>query len=606
MMVLPLPSFLLDYCIILNLACGVVLLIGVVYLREPESFTSLPSLLLLATLFRLSLNVSTTRQILSAGVAPDMVKAFGEFMVRGNFVVGLTIFLIITLIQFVVIAKGSERVAEVAARFTLDALPGKQMSIDADLRSGVISIEQARGRRALLQREARLYAALDGAMKFVKGDAIAGIVISAVNIAAGLIVGTLQLGLSFSEAAESFTIYAVGDGLSSQIPALLVSVAAGIAVTRVADKDSDLLSRDIFGQLTQEPKALLATAAVMGVFSVFPGMPILPFLSAAVFFILLAKAVNSANRSESQVQVTSTFNAKPTSDISVRLSLEALHEIQNCKSFVSDIQKLREDIFSETGVLVVEPDFDVVSLKEVGTFFEVWIRGSRTFASRDITSVDSILAALKQAMAFRLSEFVDDTQSRMLLEFHSPACEDIVNFLIPEKYPVTSLTQILRQLVIEQVSIKNLKVILQALSEFVEAGSSDVFSRAVVSTGDSPRHALMVVRRALGKQIVQGLLSDSEQLKSIVIQPQLDAQISDLEENRVPLAPCLQKHIVSQIVASGELDAVVCSSAARLAIWRVLEQAKINLPVVAIEEVPLDVKVQQIGEVASVEALSIA
>jgi len=281
MMILPLPGILLDLMLTGNITFAVLLLVSVVYLSRPESFTSLPTILLLATLVRLALNISTTRYILSTGDAPGVISAFSGFVVQGNLVVGVVIFLIITVVQFIVIAKGSERVAEVSARFSLDALPGKQMAIDADLRSGIISPAEAGLKRSELQTESRLYGSLDGAMRFIKGDAVAGLLITTVNILAGILVGVSAHNLGVLEAAGRFAFYSIGDGLVSQIPALLISVAAGIAVTRVSSQSRSFVGREMLAQLTREPQAVIITAMMLALIGLVPGMPKLSF-----FFIL--------------------------------------------------------------------------------------------------------------------------------------------------------------------------------------------------------------------------------------------------------------------------------------------------------------------------------
>ncbi|MSP15275.1 MAG: EscV/YscV/HrcV family type III secretion system export apparatus protein, partial [Myxococcales bacterium] len=237
MMIVPLPTLLIDLLIALNLTIAVVLLMVAIYVPDALRITTFPTLLLLTTLFRLALNVSSTRLILLQADAGDIIRSFGEFVVRGNFVVGAIIFLVLTLIQYIVISKGSERVAEVAARFTLDAMPGRQLAIDADLRAGHLDQEEARRRRSALQRESQLFGSMDGAMKFVKGDAIAGIVIVVITIVGGLIVGVVQRGLSLGEALEVYSLLTIGDGLVSQIPALIISTAAGLIVTRVASEE---------------------------------------------------------------------------------------------------------------------------------------------------------------------------------------------------------------------------------------------------------------------------------------------------------------------------------------------------------------------------------
>ncbi|MCA9582663.1 MAG: FHIPEP family type III secretion protein, partial [Myxococcales bacterium] len=239
MMIVPLPTFLLDVLLASNISIAVLMMLVSLYLRDGLAFTAFPTVLLVTTLYRLALNVSSTRLILLQADAGDVIRSFGHFVVRGNYVVGAVVFLILTLIQFVVIAKGSERVAEVGARFTLDAMPGKQMSIDAELRSGAISQEVAQARRRFLQRESEFFGSMDGAMKFVKGDAIAGIVITIINIFGGLGVGIGMRGMGAVESLETYGLLTIGDGLVSQIPALLISTAAGLVVTRVSSESGD-------------------------------------------------------------------------------------------------------------------------------------------------------------------------------------------------------------------------------------------------------------------------------------------------------------------------------------------------------------------------------
>jgi type III secretion protein V len=279
MMIVPLPTLLLDVLISLNIAVGVTLLLLAIYVSDALKIATFPTLLLLTTLFRLALEVSATRLILLKADAGEVIYAFGNFVVAGNLVVGAVIFFILTMIQFIVISKGSERVAEVGARFTLDAMPGKQMSIDAELRAGHIDQAEARRRRSVLQRESQFFGAMDGAMKFVKGDAIAGIIILLTNIVGGLIIGVVQRGMDAAAAARTYTVLTIGEGLVSQIPALIISTAAGIVVTRVSsEEEGSHLGRDIGGQILGQPKALAVAAALLVLLAVVPGLPALPFL----------------------------------------------------------------------------------------------------------------------------------------------------------------------------------------------------------------------------------------------------------------------------------------------------------------------------------------
>jgi len=282
MMIIPVPPFVMDMLQALNLAISAILLMVAIYIRSPLAFVSFPSLLLLTTLYRLSLGIASTRLILLEANAGEIIQTFGEFVVGGNLVVGAVIFLIITIVQFVVITKGSERVAEVAARFSLDAMPGKQMSIDGDMRAGVIDMDEARRRRGMVERESQLYGAMDGAMKFVKGDAIAGLISIAVNIIGGVAIGSMQQGMPIGEALAVYSILTIGDGLVSQIPALFTSITAGFIVTRVTNEENESNLGDEIGvEIGAQPKALIVGGVIMLLFAAIPGFP-------ATIFIILA------------------------------------------------------------------------------------------------------------------------------------------------------------------------------------------------------------------------------------------------------------------------------------------------------------------------------
>src|SRR5436305_10237110 len=290
MMIIPLPPFMLDMFITLNISAALAVLVATLYMPRALDFAAFPSLLLLTALFRLAINVSVTRLILLHGDAGHVVKAFGNFVVGGNVLVGLVVFLVLIGIQFVVITNGAGRVAEVAARFTLDAMPGKQMAIDADLNAGQITDDEARKRRQDIGREADFYGAMDGASKFVKGDAMAGVLIVLVNLIGGLVVGVLQQHMPFSEAIQHFSLLTVGDGLCAQIPALLISVATGILVTRsTSEKD---LGNDIAQQVLGSKKAPMVAGVVVASFALVPGLPKIPFLLVGGLFAFLASRMD--------------------------------------------------------------------------------------------------------------------------------------------------------------------------------------------------------------------------------------------------------------------------------------------------------------------------
>ncbi len=289
LLIMPIPALLLDTLLALNLGLSLLVLLAITYVKDPPEFSSFPTLLLALTLFRLALNISTTRQVLVNGYGGQVIEAFGHFVIQGNYIVGAVVFVILVVINFVVITKGAGRIAEVSARFTLDALPGKQMAIDAELNAGIIDEVTATARRVKVQKEADFYGAMDGASKFVRGDAIAGIIITLVNVIGGFAIGVLQMGMSLSESLQKFTLLSIGDGLVSQIPALILSVGAGILVTRASDNQN--LGTQLAGQLTRYPRAMKISAGMLACFGLMPGMPMLPFFGLAGLAAFLAKVM---------------------------------------------------------------------------------------------------------------------------------------------------------------------------------------------------------------------------------------------------------------------------------------------------------------------------
>ncbi|HEX4351049.1 MAG TPA: flagellar biosynthesis protein FlhA, partial [Verrucomicrobiae bacterium] len=290
LLILPIPPFLLDLLLTVSIGLSLLTLLVILYLRTPAEFTGFPTLLLFITLYRLALNVASTRLILLDGYAGHIIESFGNFVVRGNYVVGMVVFCILVLINFIVITKGAGRIAEVAARFTLDAMPGKQMAIDAELNAGLINETEARNRRRGVEEEADFYGAMDGASKFVRGDAIAAILITLINVIGGFAIGIAQKGMTMQEALSRFTMLSIGDGLVSQVPALITSVAAGILVTRATSKND--LGRELTRQLLFYPKALTMLAAMLGVMAIVPGLPTMPFLTMAALVGLLSYTVH--------------------------------------------------------------------------------------------------------------------------------------------------------------------------------------------------------------------------------------------------------------------------------------------------------------------------
>ncbi len=599
MMVFPLPGSVLNILLVFNISFALALLVSSIYLSEPQKFTSLPTILLLATLFRLGLNISTTRQILGSGSAPDIIVTFGNFVVRGNLVVGAVLFIIITLVQFMVIAKGAERVAEVAARFTLDAMPGKQMSIDADVRSGAISLEEAKERRRDLQRESRLYGALDGAMKFVKGDTIAGLVITIVNITAGLVVGVSQQGLSFVEAAQRYSLYTIGDGLVSQIPALLVAVAAGIAVTRVGDSESQLIGRDIVDQLSEEPQSLYTTAIVLATLSFVPGMSFPGFMTLACGFAWAARNAGRGQGQGGESSIGHSFSPKLHSPISLRISIEGTVALQQEKILPEIITSMRDRYFDTWGLVLPDISFDI-DQEKAGICAVILLHGVEIecFELRspagEVNFSMQVAAALADFVERYRVDLLSDTHVRMLLEVHHPSAEDLINNVVPELITVTELTQLLRSLLQERVPIKNMAVILQAVA--------DASSVAKAQSGIAHSQLLSSVRMALRRTISKSCADSSWRLKAGLIASELDTQLVRDAERELTLHPRLIQVIAAEVKRFCEdstARVVLTSPRARLALAEILEQEGVEgVAVLSITEVSEEVVLDIVSEIS--------
>jgi len=367
LMIVPLPTWLLDLLLTVNITAAVTVLMVSIYISNATQIASYPTLLLITTLYRLSLDISATRLILLQADAGEVIHSFGNFVVQGNFVVGAVIFLIITLVQFIVITKGAERVAEVAARFTLDAMPGKQMSIDADLRAGIIDFQQARARREGLAKESQFYGAMDGAMKFVKGDAIAGIVITLINIAGGLVIGILMNGMTAKDALETYSILTIGNGLVSQIPALLISISAGLVVTRVAAEASDTnLGKEIVGQFMAQPRAIAVAAGLLTILGLTPGLPKIPFFLMALTVGAIGYGLQRARkpteaeaRAEEKAKAAEIASKGPELAMPVPVALLVSPDLmpfvgkssEAGQQFFDTIRTLQQSLYLDTGVI---------------------------------------------------------------------------------------------------------------------------------------------------------------------------------------------------------------------------------------------------------------
>lgn len=531
LIILPMPTPLVDFLIAVNMGISTLLLMTSIYLKSPLEFSSFPGVLLITTLFRLALSITTTRLILLQADAGEIVYTFGNFVVGGSLAVGVVIFLIITIVQFLVITKGSERVAEVSARFSLDGMPGKQMSIDADLRAGAIEMEEAQRRRELVTKESQLFGSMDGAMKFVKGDAIAGLIIIFVNITAGVAIGT-SAGMSGGEALQLYAILTIGDGLISQIPALLISITAGIIVTRVSNEDAKDLGNEIGTQLTDKPKALMVGGALLLGFALIPGFPTLTFMSLAAALggggYYLMKKVERARTAQEEGGIPAMAAATETpGEAKTRLDQQeeftqtlpliidvptSVQKTLNTGSLNEELLKVRKSLYMDLGVPfpgihlrfndAMDENTYSILLQEVPVasgYFKpgsLFIRESNEHldmlkipyevGETFLPSLDSLWADESQKdklernnvhymdspkiltyhLAHVLKKYAEDfigiQETRYLLEKMESSFGELIKE-VQRLLPVNKITEIFQRLVSEDISIRNLRSILQSL-----------------------------------------------------------------------------------------------------------------------------------------------
>jgi type III secretion protein V len=526
LMIVPLPTWTLDLLISTNLSAAVAILLVVLYVPDAIGIATFPTLLLLTTLYRLALNVASTRLILLQANAGEVIRAFGTFVVRGNYVVGAVVFLVLTIIQFIVIAKGSERVAEVGARFALDAMPGKQMAIDAELRSGAIDGNEARRRRRQLQRESQFYGAMDGAMKFVKGDVIASLVILVVNILGGLGIGVAMKGMSVVDALKRYGLLTIGDGLVTQIPALVLSTAAGVLVTRVGSEEAGTpLGDELARQLLGVPKALQVAGVFVLLLAIVPGLPALPFVVIGVALLLVGRARARAKSVEEQRAATEPAAPQAgragTRDpafvpLVVPWSLEVSRDLESMLDSEPEGLRamaidLRERLFAELGVPLPAPRVRaregldarvvVLSLQEVparvllvprelqGAALVEWVRER---------SLDLLRA--------RAADFLGLAEVQRLLDGLEQFAPATVRNVVPKPVSLVLLTDVLRRLVEERVSIRDLRAILEALA-------------LVASTEKDPLGLAEYVRSTLRRAITFRLTAGQGRLPCVFIEP---------------------------------------------------------------------------------------
>ncbi|MCU1582075.1 MAG: flhA [Microbacteriaceae bacterium] len=642
LLVVPIPAWLLDFLIIINILFALTILLTSMFVRKPLDFSVFPSLLLVATLFRLGLNVASTRLVLGDGYAGDVIAAFGNVAVGGSLIIGAVIFLILVVIQFVVVTKGAERVAEVGARFTLDAMPGKQMAIDADLNSGLITDMEARKRRADVSAEADFYGAMDGASKFVKGDAIAGMVIIIINIVGGIAVGMLQRGLSITDALSHYTLLTIGDGLVTQIPALLMAVSTGMIVTR-SSVESDLGSTAA-QQLTQSRVALMIAGGAAIVMALIPGMPKIPFILVGAALIFSSQRIKGREKAKLIADELAAAAEKPvvsesTDELIEEMRVHAL-EIQLAPDLVdivsgsSDdllarVRALRRKIAMELGIVVppvrtrdsvdlpsstyviriagveagrgLAPSGKVLALGDgldglpgvatvepvfglAGKWVPTEMRHSAELTGATVIDRVSVLVThLSSLISSNAARLLTREDVRVLTEGVKQVNPAAVDELVPNLLSLADVQRVLQGLLAEQVSINDLPRIYEALS-----------LRAKISS--DPEGLIEAARLALGPAVTAKYI-DGTVLRVIMIDPMVEQSMLEgmrpsevgsqilLDQNTIEALLASVKESVSAIEATGRAAVLVCAPALRPAIHRLVSAQSSGLPVLSYQEV---------------------
>lgn len=651
LMILPIPAHILDILITTNIALALTILLVSLYIQEPLQFSAFPTVLLLATLFRLALNITSTRLILLQGNAGEVINAFGHFVVGGNYIVGIVVFVILVVIQFVVITNGAGRVAEVAARFTLDAMPGKQMSIDADLNAGLITEEEARRRRQEIAREADFYGAMDGASKFVKGDAIAGIVIILINILGGIAIGALQRGMPLGEALRTYALLTVGDGLVSQIPALLISTATGIIVTRSASDAN--LGLDLARQIFSAPRALAIAGVLLAVLGLAPGLPAPPFFLGAVGMLGAALALRQPRRpvaTESPQPAPEIEEALPEVtpvdplELEIGYGLIPLVDQASGGQLLRRITLLRKQIAQELGFVMptvrirdnlalrpneyrilvrgvkagdgeVYPDrlmvmtttgeapqLDGIAAREPAFGLPaVWIpEGQRAAAEAQgyavVDAASVITTHLSEVVRRHAAALLRRQDVQRLLDTVRREHPAVVDELVPHLLSLSEVHQVLQLLLEEQVPIRDLVTILEVLGNH---------ARTVRNVHVLAEH----VRHALAATITQQYVAPDGTLGALVLHPELATQLGELihhsdEGPQLALPPERLQALLTvvaqemeRIAALGYQPVLLVPAAIRAAVSRTLRRSLPNLPVLAYQEVAPSVRVQVLGTV---------
>ena len=655
-MVLPLPTFIMDVLLVLNISAALIILFVSLYVKKPLDFSVFPGLLLVITLFRLSLNVATTRLILGDGYAGEIINAFGGFVVQGNYVVGGVIFLILVIINFVVITKGATRIAEVSARFTLDALPGKQMAIDADLNAGLMDDHEAKNRREEIAAEADFYGAMDGAAKFVRGDAVAGLLITIVNLLGGLTIGILQRGMSAGEAASLYSLMTIGDGLIAQIPALIISTASAIIITR--ETGGTQFGVTIARQLGNEPKASYLTGIVLFSLGLVPGLPFFPFvlMSIAVgsigYISQQAKDIEDNKQTDAEQEVEKSEPVEKIEDflhpdrfeIEIGYSLIPLVDEGQGGNLLTKIYTIRKTIALDYGLivppirirdnielksntyifkingidvaegmvmmnyfLVLNPDerIDLQGIKTKEPTFglpALWIndieRDKAEMAGYTVVEPSAVIAThLIEVLKGNAYKLLDRQETQRMLDHLKESHSAVIDGLVPDIIPLGSVTKVLKNLLREKIPIRNLVTILETISDY--AGMTK-----------DPDVLTEYVRVSLADIITANYQHSSGQLTIATLDPQLEDKISGFLKNgsvgayNLGFSPVEVNGIfdslgekVQAMLAEGARPTLLVSPPIRRHLKNFIDQVLPDVSVLSYAELSSDINLNSVGAV---------
>jgi flagellar biosynthesis protein FlhA len=661
LMIIPLPAFILDVFLAANITIALAILLVGLYTIQPLDFSIFPSLLLVTTLFRLSLNIASTRLILlhgseGADSAGSVIKAFGQFVVGGNYVVGAVIFLILVIINFVVITKGAGRVAEVAARFTLDSMPGKQMAIDADLSAGIITEKEAKDRRAKVSREADFYGSMDGASKFVRGDAVAAVLITLTNIIGGFIIGVWQKGMSLDTALANYTLLTIGEGLVSQIPALIISTAAGIIVTRSADEKN--FGHEITGQFLGYPRAFFVVSGVLFVFALIPGLPHFAFFLLSGISFMGARLASEKAKVTVEEQETvllksdgeegeqiNSIRPLDLMELEVGYGLVPLVDAAQEGELLERIRSIRKNMAQKMGFVVppihihdnlqLKPheysilikgakvgggtmsgqllamDSGAVTSEIEGTrttepvfgLPAIWIKEQDRDKAQQhgytvVESATIIATHISEIIKKHAHELVGRQELQQLLDNLAATCPKVVEELVPSLLGLGTVLRVIKNLLRENISIRDLRTVLEVLADYA-------------AITKDPDVLTEFVRQALSRTIVDQLKTEDETLSIICLDRNVEELIAESVHNSdqgsyLALEPGTAQHLISNLRNSmdrfgqtGAHPVLICSPSIRRHFKKFTERFLANLVVLSHNEIPANIKIQSLGAVGT-------